>query len=444
MSPLLRWLLAAAAPLSLLLVLSMAPAIVTRAVSSSAGELRIVYAGETLGYISPCGCSKPMIGGMDRRGALVQRLRRSGPLLLIDTGDLTPASGRQDEIKADTLARMFDAMACDAIGIGEKDLALGLPALAQLQARTRTPFLAANVRDASGNPLFLPYVVVRRTVQGKAQSAAIAAVLSPSEARSAGFVSDEFRIDDPDRALDAIKPAMMKTNLPILLYHGPRDEAVSAARRHPWIRMVLYAHGGDAPAPPLRIGTTVLLCAGSKGKYVGVASFGKGRSPSAVRHMPLEERWGSDGRIRKLRTAYQQRLIDERLLEAVPRTPHPSGQEYAGSQACRSCHAGAYDVWRSSRHTVAMDTLRAEGADRDPECVPCHVTGLHSTGGYAEGRDHLAHVGCESCHGPAAGHAATGGDPLPARSGPEACRACHVPDHSPKFQYDAYWSRIRH
>ena len=100
---------------------------------------------------------------------------------------------------------------------------------------------------------------------------------------------------------------------------------------------------------------------------------------------------------------------------------HPSGRKFAGSASCAGCHTAASEVFASTPHAHATETLVKLDPSRhfDPECISCHATGWnpqkyfpYETGfvGLKETPD-LVGNGCENCHGPAADHvAAENGD----------------------------------
>jgi len=100
--------------------------------------------------------------------------------------------------------------------------------------------------------------------------------------------------------------------------------------------------------------------------------------------------------------------------------------EYEGSKSCKMCHIKVYKSWEESRHAKALESLMpgkfAESktkAGLDPEkdyskdaaCLECHTVGYGKPGGYevpdpddrraVREAERRAHVGCESCHGPA-------------------------------------------
>ena len=55
----------------------------------------------------------------------------------------------------------------------------------------------------------------------------------------------------------------------------------------------------------------------------------------------------------------------------------------------------------------------------------------------------LRGVGCESCHGPSAGHVRDPKvrTPFAAR---DQCVTCHDRENSPAFEYAGFWEKIRH
>jgi hypothetical protein len=199
---------------------------------------------------------------------------------------------------------------------------------------------------------------------------------------------------------------------------------------------------------------------------------------------------------------YSKQVKDRDMLGKYPQRPHPhqvqvgsQKLEYIGSEKCMGCHAQEYKKWKETSHSHALDALkniakRPGLRNFDPECVQCHVVGL----GYQTGFQHedktplLAHVGCESCHGPGSAHASdprnktylalqsvwkkTPQDVLPdaetlekmANLHPTArgqitippaqkqvmnvvtsmCMRCHDAENDPHFELEKYWPKIAH
>ena len=127
--------------------------------------------------------------------------------------------------------------------------------------------------------------------------------------------------------------------------------------------------------------------------------------------------------------------------EKPPMLLHATG--YSGEEFCSTCHASQHDTWRLTEHAEAFDTLVRHGAERNPECVGCHVVGFGKPGGYDLARParELEGVGCESCHGRGGPHQS----PRPAGDSYEtACLGCHDTTHSLGFDYARFLPKVSH
>ena len=116
--------------------------------------------------------------------------------------------------------------------------------------------------------------------------------------------------------------------------------------------------------------------------------------------------------------ATYQRQLESLGLTGLGLSPirHQTGRRFAGSDACNDCHTYAYEVWEDSSHSYALTTWKISShgemvirnvfpvtllAGRLRDLNPLKVVFLSM-----EKTPHLAHNGCENCHGPAAAHAA--------------------------------------
>jgi peroxiredoxin len=105
-----------------------------------------------------------------------------------------------------------------------------------------------------------------------------------------------------------------------------------------------------------------------------------------------------------------------------------------GSDACRVCHHDQHATWSLTAHAGAFQTLVEHGADRDPECLPCHTVGWGKPGGYSleTPAGFLEAVGCESCHGRGGPHESK---EFLARGFEPVCLECHTEKHSLRFVF---------
>ena len=76
----------------------------------------IVLSGQTFGYLQPCGCSRPQIGGLER-AVFIESLRAKGwPVAGVDLGDLYPETGRPRGAGETLQVRCDDERACATWG----------------------------------------------------------------------------------------------------------------------------------------------------------------------------------------------------------------------------------------------------------------------------------------------------------------------------------------
>ncbi len=120
------------------------------------------------------------------------------------------------------------------------------------------------------------------------------------------------------------------------------------------------------------------------------------------------------------------------------------GERFTGDGFCRSCHAHEFGDWLLTPHSIAWESLQQEDKWRDPDCVPCHVTGPGQAGGFEnpDTTPQMVNVQCEVCHGPGGGHS-TG-----ASIDPEAmsriCSNCHSGEFVLNFDLDEAMALVSH
>jgi hypothetical protein len=213
--------------------------------------------------------------------------------------------------------------------------------------------------------------------------------------------------------------------------------------------MVLTEHD-EPPSMLRRVPTTptYILEIGHKGKYVGVVGVFRKNGGLELKYElvlmepKLQPKVGERTTVLDVLEEYTKQVKAENLLDKYIRAPHPiqidpwvkqkyGGSRFIGSDRCEECHAREYAIWYKTKHKVAFKTLtqavQPSLRQYDPECVVCHTVGFKHPEGYndlphairdalaknpaaiparlAKHNKALAHVGCESCHGPGSAHA---------------------------------------
>ncbi|MFM7035973.1 MAG: multiheme c-type cytochrome [Planctomycetia bacterium] len=445
-------------------------------------RLLLVITGQLDGYIEPCGCSgkENQKGGLSRRQNFLRAVTAAGwPVLSVDLGNQVKRFGRQTEIKFQSIADGLRQMGYAAVGFGPGDLRLPAEELVAAVAPVGdqpTPFVSANVGLLGLDANITPRI---RVIETGGMKIGITSVLGDAEA--AGVRNDAVEVMPAAEALAKAAADMAKAGCAhqVLLAWASAEEATRLAARYPQFDVVVTAGGADEPPstlPTLKSGAK-LVELGHKGMFAVAIGFQDRGADSRSQRVPLDGRWGESPDMMKILAAYQGQLESLGLAGlGITPTRHPSGRRFAGSAACAECHRDAYDIWKETPHATALVTLEEQDPrrDRDPECLSCHVVGWAPQrfepfeGGFTSmaTTPHLAHQGCENCHGPAAAHAAVERGDVRASTAerdklraelamsldtPEGkqkavtnCLQCHDLDNSPEFDFDEYWPSVKH
>lgn len=354
-----------------------------------------------------------MSGGIRRLATAVQNLGPKDRTVFVVTGSLIGNPSRQDELKAETIAEALKACQVHAIGLTADDLALGEAMIASVDRLSGGRVLSSQAGPLPSSRESGPYII---------------------------GVADSKLAEQAARAL--VREAEPKRLVPILLLDGDFEVARRVAEAAAGLRLIVYRHVGSASREPTLVGQCRLVTPGNKGKALLRLEW-SGESFRSFAAVDLGPSYADDEHVSRIYANYQRRVKSEGLLDKVLRRP---SDPFSGNKVCGSCHQDAESVWKQSRHAGALATLEKENQDRDPDCTGCHVVGLDLAGGFRSRAEspHLTDVGCESCHGPGLAHA---GNPqvikMP-KVGAKSCAPCHVPDHSPGFDYKTYWEKIQH
>lgn len=432
-------------------------------------QLAIVLTGQTFGYLSPCGCSSPQKGGLERRANLMDGLRAKGwEVIGLDLGDMAATTGvsKQNQLKYRTAMRAMGGMGYAAIGLGESEFKAGLfDLLAEytLNNPGKPPtVLADNLAGAAppggngqpiareklfpgganGRPMVEGFEVVARP---GSPTVGIVAAIGPDVAEKVTKLDPQFvflnNADVIPLALKRLAEHPAKPALRVLLYNGTLEQAKAVAEAFPAFQLILCQ--ADDPEPPdlpvpANGGMTSIVQVGHKGQSVGVVGvFPKvgGGFDLRYQRVSLGEEYltppGAEAEkhhaVLQLMQEYADEVkkVDSLALFRQKVRSHPaqvqapdSNLSYVGNDACKVCHPAEWEQYQQTRHSHAYKALsevakRPSGRQYDAECIVCHTVGFEHPTGYenAEKTPHLKNVGCENCHGPGSGHAAKPVDP---------------------------------
>ena len=410
---------------------------------SAPEQVTVIYSGSLLGELEPCGCTREGdLGGIRRNATVVDTLRAEQPdLFLISPGGLFGTQLPAHRITNHYILTGLAELGFDAIGVQWGDLVYGMGFL----QGTPLPLVGSNWLGEE-------FLEVRKTRRG-GKTLAYFQWLPPQQSPYRRMRGEHDRVTGKTAALAmALAQARAEGLLTVL---GTTLPAAQAKQDLPMddVDVLIAPWGRERFGEPEQVGKTLILIPGARGQRLGRLELTLGAEGRIAqwRHevISLPETVPDAPRMAPWYAAYTEALRQDHA-ERVARAKQVAGDSfYVGSEGCSVCHGQAFAIWKGSPHARAFAALEAVDKSFDANCIGCHTVGFGQPGGFIDpvATEHLLDVGCEACHGPGKTHAESGGTAAlgaNAGSSPPVCQRCHNRAHSPSFEFESYWKRIRH
>ncbi|MBS0524297.1 MAG: thiosulfohydrolase SoxB [Proteobacteria bacterium] len=209
------------------------------------------------------------LGGLDRLSTLIKAIRaeRGDKVLLLDGGDTWQGSYSALQTRGADMVKIMNALRPDAM-TGHWEFTYGQQRVQELIRQLRFPFLAGNVKDATwGDPVFQASAVFER---GGLRIGVIGQAFPYTPIANPRYLMPDwaFGIDEDRIAANVEKLRNDKVDLVVLLSHNGFDVDRKLASRIKGIDVILTGHTHDALPMPIRVGDTLLVAAGSHGKFL--------------------------------------------------------------------------------------------------------------------------------------------------------------------------------
>jgi hypothetical protein len=375
-------------------------------------DLCLVLSGQMHGYLQPCGCSRPQIGGLERRYELMKRLQGHGyPLSAADLGDLGPKDeiGPQSRWKFETAANALKAMSYAAVTLGPVEIGMPIDTALDLVQNYKPPLVLASNLVLREPELYAdvvaPWMIddprkkedvvslvgklhghAMLPLAGPGGVAAVVHALPVSNRPRVGYfglIGESVQVESQKKggdvkftpSADALAkhlPAFLAAGAEfrVLLLQGTSDEARALVKKHPKTFHIVLCRS-DADVPPLLpfkddSGAWIIMV-GHKGKNVGVLAYRRGKPMDYRLEELVEELELPDGKtnpIREVMKDYVWGVYRNGYLQNVPRISHPNqlipelkDAVFVGSAKCSECHRQAHTKWSSSQHGHAWESL---------------------------------------------------------------------------------------
>jgi len=380
--------------------------------------------------------------------------------LLVDCGDFGSTKVKSQIFKVSYLLSGMALLNYDAINLGEKDLQYGAEFLGAIGKMHKLPFISANVYKYGTEELFVkPYLIKQK---GNLKIG-IFGVTTQSGARHLVKPSTGFEVRDPMAAAQkSVTKLRQKCDVVIALAHLGLNGAKELAQKVSGIDIIISGHDTQRTQEPVRIGKTVVMQTGSKGKYLGHLEFRVASNLISLvdgKLVSLNDKIPDDQRLAGLVSEYDKAFVSTYPLESPKAINNFS---LLSERSCIQCHRKEHRQWSSTLHRQAWQSLIDKEQTSDPECQQCHTTFFKQPGGFAtvfETPD-LVNVQCVDCHqltrGDAKEHinkfrrrrapatAQTNGHADFKSIGEGTCLRCHNTESSPNFNYREAFLKITH
>ncbi|WP_417915234.1 UshA-like (seleno)protein [Candidatus Electronema sp. JM] len=182
----------------------------------------------------------------------------------------------------------------------------------------------------------------------------------------------------------------------------------------------------------------------------------EGEAPNLCRFsndfIELDAALPEDQKVRGILDQAKQRLADLNQERAAAAERAVVMNTLAGWERCAVCHPAQAEFWQKTRHAASLQPLEKKKQQLNEDCLLCHVTLPYYEADKVKAEKLLLQVAeqhrrvsCESCHGPAAAHAAKPNEIPAPRPKPAApvCLGCHTPEHDGNFVFADKVEKVR-
>jgi sulfur-oxidizing protein SoxB len=209
------------------------------------------------------------IGGLDRMASLIKAIRAERPdkVLLLDGGDTWQGSYTSLQNKGADMVKVMNALKPDAM-TAHWEFTYGAKRVEELVKQLNFPFLAGNVKEATwGDEVFGGSTVVKR---GDLSIGVIGQAFPYTPVANPRYMIPDwsFGIEEEKLAARVAKLRDSGVDLVVLLSHNGFDVDRKLASRVKGIDVILTGHTHDAIPDVVKVGDTLLVAAGSHGKFL--------------------------------------------------------------------------------------------------------------------------------------------------------------------------------
>jgi 2',3'-cyclic-nucleotide 2'-phosphodiesterase (5'-nucleotidase family) len=237
---------------------------------TSKTDLTIVFTSGLDGSIRSCGCAVQDMGGLGRMATFVERTRVKSPnFLFLDCGDDFSLDLSFTKDRANLIMECYEVMGLNVFTPGEAEFIFGLDYLTDVADVFPFDVMVANlVYTKDGKRVFEPAYIIKEFNSGL--KVGITGVLDDSVRFPDYIDRSKFRLDPAVETLNSVAMRMKKeVDFLVVLSHMDLDNTKRFLEQVPLFDVAITGHGNRKIDKIEKVGETLLLGVGGKGKYMG-------------------------------------------------------------------------------------------------------------------------------------------------------------------------------
>ncbi|KMQ52798.1 translocation protein TolB [Chitinispirillum alkaliphilum] len=225
-------------------------------------EIGLIYSGNLQGRFVPMPPSADALGGISRQGALVNNLRSAyRTAFSLDVGNIVNESTHP--LRVQLAKEYYTHMGFDIIAPGRGELLFLGEIFSERDLTGKSDIVLSN------SHIPLPSEMVKQSIIEK-NGYQIFAVNILGET-----VTYSNNIESVKEHISALlsSPQALRSDLRIAVIHDTWENITEIARAAPQLDIIICANLNQRFESPMRVGSTIILSAGSEGRFVGALSL---------------------------------------------------------------------------------------------------------------------------------------------------------------------------
>ncbi|HPZ10684.1 MAG TPA: metallophosphatase, partial [Candidatus Eremiobacteraeota bacterium] len=247
---------------------------VRKQVQSQLVNLKFIHINDFHGYVDEYRIPQEdgIVGGITRVGTEIKKLKEENPegAITLNGGDIFEGGSYTKYTQGEIISKTFQNIGFDATVIGNHDMSWGLEAYADIAKACGGDFLGANVVDYSPEKhlnFLKPYKIIEK------QGVKVGIIGLTTHMTSVGpYEKKIVDIESPEITAEKyIKQLKNEDNVDmvVVLSHLGLEKDKELAEKVKGIDVIVGAHCHTALKEPEKVGNTLIVQAGTDGKYVG-------------------------------------------------------------------------------------------------------------------------------------------------------------------------------